>query len=142
MTPYRHPLRVLLHGIPKSVYYVLLATVLTWILVGLKKLEPILYPVITDFVVEETKVVGDHLLVRGSMVKNRECQFEDVIAYSNKSIVSLEFTETKVDVSRIKGVQNWGWWAVYPPVKTITVYARHRCSTGIVTTKLFEGKVP
>ena len=142
MTPYTHPLRVLLHGIPKSVYYVLLATVLTWILVGLKKVEPIIYPVITDFVVEENKIMDDLLLVRGSMIKARDCQFEDVIAYSNGSIVSLEFTETKVDVSRIKGVQNWGWWVVYPLVKSITVYARHRCSTGTVTTKLFEGKVP
>ena len=142
MTLYKHPLRVLFYGIPKSVYYVLLITVLTWILVGLKKLEPIIYPVITDFVVEETKLINDHLFVRGAMVKNRQCDFKDVIAYSEGSIVSLEFTETKSDISRIKGIQNWGWWKVYPPVKNIVVYARHSCSTGTVVTKLFEGKVP
>jgi len=114
---------------------------MVWGWLGFKQIEPDFLPVVTDFVVDSVEVVDDGQRLSGSMNKVRDCEFIQLIAYSGDNLVAVGFSETPVPVSRVEGVQSWGWWVITPPIMALTLYARHNCATGRVTTKLFEGEL-
>lgn len=125
--------------LPKSVRWAFSVGVAVWATVWLKTVEPELFPVITDFKVENVAQTDTGTSIEGTMFKARGCEFKEVVAYSGSYLVDLQFTETTEIVSRIEGQQAWGIWMIVPPVKELTLYARHRCMTGMVETKLFDG---
>lgn len=126
--------------IPISIKYGLFFAAVTWLIVGLKSIEPTLFPVITDFEIEQYQHKDTGTEIQGTMFKARDCEFKEVVAYSGEYLVDVKFTETTEIVSRVEGHQAWGVWFIIPPVKQLALYARHDCAvTGKVTTKLFEG---
>lgn len=125
--------------LPKSVQWSLSIAVAVWLTVWLKTAEPELFPVIEDFKIEQVEQLDIGTSIEGTMFKARGCEFKEVVAYSGKYLVNVEFSETTKIVSRIEGQQAWGVWILTPPVKELTLYARHQCVTGTVQTKLFEG---
>ena len=128
-----------LNFLPKSVQWTLLIAAVVWITIWLKKIEPSLFPVISDFKIETVTQHPEGTALEGTMIKTRGCEFKEVVAYSGPYLVDVQFTETTKIVSRIEGRQAWGIWMIIPPVKELTLYARHNCATGVVETKLFEG---
>lgn len=133
--------KYLLYGAPKHIFIGLGIAAFVWAWVAFKAMEPSIYPVVSDFTIDEVKIEDSQQRIMGMMTKNRDCTFVEVIAYSGDHLVSLGFTETPVPVSRVEGRQAWGWWLITPPVKTVTLYSRHECATGEVTTKLWEGSL-
>lgn len=125
--------------LPKSVQWALSVGVAVWLTVWLKTMEPELFPVITDFKIENVEQLDSGTAIEGTMLKSRGCEFKEVVAYSGSYLVDVQFSETTKIVSRIEGQQAWGVWLIVPKVKELTLYARHKCMTGTVQTKLFEG---
>jgi len=124
---------------------VVIVALFIWSIAGLKQLEPIIYPVVSDFSITEVKYEKDHTLIAGRLTKERDCTFKEVIAISHDAIVSIEFQETAYHstgvVSRPVGQYDWGWWSVMPRVSELTLYSRHECDTGKVLTKLYDGEL-
>ena len=127
-------------GMPKSVFIVLSLTLSAWVYTGFKAVEPVMFPVIDDFVIEE--IVHDSVGVRmhGTFTKVRDCQFLAAIPYSNGNRVDIKAIGYKV-VSRVTGKQNWGYWLVTPDVAHLTLHFRHKCSTGLVTSLIYDGDI-
>ena len=125
--------------LPKSIQWALIVGGAVWLAVWLKTMEPELFPVIEDFEIEQVDHSDTGTSIQGTMYKARGCEFKEVVAYSGKYLINVEFSETTEIVSRIEGQQAWGVWILTPPVKELTLYARHQCVTGTVQTKLFEG---
>ena len=125
--------------LPKSIQWALIVGGAVWLAVWLKTMEPELFPVITDFKIENVEQLDNGTAIEGTMLKARGCEFKEVVAYSGNYLVDVQFTETTEIVSRIEGQQAWGVWVIVPKVKELTLYARHKCVTGTVQTKLFEG---
>lgn len=105
------------------------ATVLS-MMVAVKILEPILFPVITGFVVHEVYREGSLVTISGTMVKEREsCRFESVSAYSlfeaghDKQRIPVVFLDSDGNdaASRSAGAQRWGPWRITIPVAPRTV---------------------
>lgn len=130
---------LLLKGMPKHLYRILLLTVAVWAYTGFKSVEPTIFPVVSEFAIEFADRTPHSVSIAGTMNKVRDCRFEGIVAYSGDRLVSIEFTETQKVVSRVEGKQSWGWWVVTPPVGYITLYAEHACMTGMVRTKLYDG---
>jgi len=126
---------------PRHIKVGLVIAAIVWSWFGFKAVEPTIFPVVTDFTINETTIQGNDQLISGMMIKRRDCLFESVVAYSGDHLVGIRFTETPSPVSRIKGDQAWGIWIVTPPVIELSLYSRHECATGSVTTKLWEGKL-
>ena len=116
---------------------------LVWGWILYKTLESTINPVVENFIILNIDRVDGQLWIHGSMDKVRPCTFKSVTAYSGNALVHLEFrdTESKEVINRITGHQEWGWWIITPDVVTLRLYATHMCSTGIVTTELFNGVV-
>lgn len=116
-----------------------------WFVVGVKKAEPIIFPVVDGFEITQVDHKRTKTLIAGVLNKHRDCEFIEVVAISHNAIVSIEFQETAYNstgvVSRPVGEYDWGWWAVMPKVSELTLYSRHECWTGSVLTKLYEGKL-
>ena len=129
-----------IHQAPKHVYVGLWIAGAVWGWNLFKYLEPSLFPVVTGFVIEEVQKVDGQQQIAGRMYKQRNCDFTEVVAYNGKGdLVDIEFLDVKQVVSRVEGVQGWGWWAIIPAVNKLALYSNHNCATGKVTTKLFEG---
>lgn len=131
---YRHPVNM-----PASIKYALIMASVVWSIVGFKHYEATLFPVIEQFSVLEVEQTQEGTQLSGEMLKVRSCDFKEVVAYSGRHLVDVRFTETTKIVSRLEGYQAWGVWMIVPPVKELTLYVRHQCATGTVTTKLFDG---
>ena len=125
---------------PRHIYYGLAIGAVIWAWNIFKYVEPKLFPVVTGFVIEEVKLENGEQRIAGQMFKERNCDFVEVVAYdANNNLVDIKFLDVRNVVSRIEGMQAWGWWMVTPPVETLKLYVNHQCATGKVTTKLFEG---
>lgn len=110
-----------------------------------KEVETYVWPVVSDFQIDEVQHEKGRTLLGGQLSKSRACEFLDLIAVSGSRIVSIEFQETAYNstgvVSRPVGFYDWGFWAVIPRVSQLTLYSEHQCSTGLVTTKLWDGEL-
>ena len=133
-------LRLFFTGMPKSVCIVLSVTLSTWAYSGFKAVEPVVFPVIDDFVIDDIIHEADGVRMHGTFTKVRDCQFIEAIPYSNGNRVDLRAVGYKV-VSRVTGTQNWGYWLVTPHVGYLTLHFRHRCNTGLVTTLIYDGSI-
>ena len=105
------------------------ATVLS-MMVAVKIVEPIFFPVITGFVVHEVYRDGNFVTISGTMIKEREsCRFESVSAYSlfeaghAKQRIPIVFLDNDGNdaASRSPGAQKWGPWRITIPVSPKTV---------------------
>ena len=125
---------------PRHIYYGLAIGAALWGWNLFKYVEPKLFPVVTGFVIEEVKLENGEQRIAGQMFKERNCDFVELVAYNGEGdLVDIKFLDVKNVVSRVEGAQGWGWWAVIPAVRKLTLYSNHNCATGKVTTKLFEG---
>lgn len=129
----------LIFDAPKHIKIGVLIALLIWSWIGFKQIESIIFPVVVNFQIEQVMVEDRDQMIAGTMNKVRDCRFQEIVAYSGDHLIGVSFTETPAPVSRIEGRQAWGWWVITPPVKRLTLYARHQCATGDVMTKLFEG---
>lgn len=125
--------------LPASIRWALVFSSVVWSIIGFKHYEPTFFPVIENFTVLDVQQLEEGTALSGEMLKARDCRFKEVVAYSGRHLVDVRFTETSKIVSRLEGYQSWGVWLIVPPVREITLYARHDCVTGTVTTKLFDG---
>lgn len=132
---------MLAHVTPMTRLGVQLA-VIFWSAWGFKYMEPVFFPVVTDFKITHATFDDDSVHIAGTMKKIRDCQFVEVVAYSNQHLVNIKFTETSNTVSRIQGNQAWDWWELTPAVNRLKLYALHECWSGKITTPLFEGELP
>ena len=125
----------------------ILIAALIWSFWLFKKVEPFVFPVVSDFKLTEVdqQPQQGRTLIAGQLTKERDCTFNEVIAVSNDRVVSVIFQETAYNsqgaVSRPVGSYDWGWWAILPAVTYLELYSRHECMTGEVLTKLYEGKL-
>ena len=133
--------KFLVYGAPKHIFWGLGIAAALWAWAGFKGIEPLIFPVVSEFTIDKVEEADGKQSISGMMVKNRNCHFLEVVAYSEDRLVALQFTETPAPVSRVKGKQAWGVWLLLPPVKQLTLYSRHDCETGEVTTKLWEGEL-
>lgn len=108
-----------------------------------KKIEPAIFPVIEDFKIVVAKDLGDKVAISGTMDKVRDCEFIEVVGYSGEEHVAVVFNKYPGApvVSRLVRKQTYGPWLLIPKVPEIELYAHHICSTGKVTTKLFQGAI-
>ena len=111
---------------------------------GFKRIEPSIFPVVTGFEITSTQSEdGGKLLISGTFNKVRSCEFMGVIAYSGSQFVSITFAAAQGSqtASRLTGRQTYGPWTLVPEVNQIELYSRHKCATGQVVTKLFDGAI-
>lgn len=124
--------------------HVLLGFVLglfAWGSILFKSFEVDLYPVIKNFQITEVRRSSDEVMIYGTMEKVRDCEFKGLIVYSGGAIIDIRESRIGADVSRVRGAQDWGWWIITPAVTELTLYVRHKCSTGDVLTKLYDGVI-
>lgn len=94
-----------------------------------KLLEPIFFPVVSGFLVHDIYHSGQLVTISGTMVKERNCRFESVTAYSlfgnglEKQRVPVVFLDGQGDdtATRASGAQKWGPWRITIPVAPQTV---------------------
>jgi hypothetical protein len=124
--------------------YALYVAILSGAWLSFKYTEPTVFPVVTEFSIEEVQDVADNTLrIKGSFNKVRDCRFIEVIGYSgdiNVAVVFERFTKTPT-VSRLVREQKYGPWLLIPKVSELELYSRHSCVTGEVLTKLFDGAI-
>jgi len=127
----------------KASRYALYFTMVVAVWAAGKQLEPVVFPVVKNFHITEVISEGDNLWIAGEFNKVRGCEFVDVVGYSGKQHVTVVFDEHPEApvVTRIRGYQTFGPWLLVPKVSRLSLYAHHRCTTGLVTTKLFDGVV-
>ena len=138
---FKELVRAFMRDLSPVVKAVGLLIILTWAFYGYKQVEGMVHPVVTDFVIDEVKETDEGKHIAGSMNKRRDCHFEEVVAYSGRRLVDVDFDDVKHVVSRVEGSQAWGFWIVVPSVDKLTLYSRHTCLTGSVLTKLFDGEI-
>lgn len=122
----------------------LVSVVVMYSWIGLKYVEPRLFPVVTDFEIQYINTRDNTLFISGVMTKSRDCKFDSVTIYDNAlrppKLLDVRFLDTpSATTSRDEGFQAWGVWAVTPESRNIIITARHECSTGTVKTVLFDG---
>lgn len=103
-----------------------------------KQLEPRLFPVVKNFTIETAVDNLSSVSIYGRFDKVRDCEFIGVIAYSGNTHISVVFPPYPV-VSRLPREQTYGPWMLIPKTSHLELYSHHRCTTGIVRTKMFEG---
>ena len=135
--------RLLKKDLPHHVVLGIDIAILIWAWIGFKWLEPVVWPVVTDFEVTLVDRQKDRVRIAGTMDKQRDdCAFDDLVIYSKGALVGYTFDETPNEThTRVEGDQSWGWWTLLPPVREIEIYVRHECATGAVTTQLFRGEI-
>lgn len=121
--------------------YALYVAVLSGIWGALKHLEPAVWPVIDEFEITHARAVGsDQIEISGTFNKARDCELVTVLGYSDKTLIHVKFNGDAI-VSRIPRLQYYGPWKLSPKASQVELYARHRCTTGEVLTKLFDGAI-
>ena len=99
---------------------------------GFKQVDTAYFPVITEFKVTDTSVRGNLMLASGTMVKSRDCELLQVIAYNAKrETIPITFVENPADASATRevGFQLWGPIG-FPRITPgmVTLYSRHQCN--------------
>ena len=133
--------KLFMHDMPVMVQAVLYISLITWGWFGYKQVEGVINPVVKNFSIEQVIQEDEGTRIAGSMNKVRDCNFDEIVAYSDDRLVDIKFVDVRNVVSRVEGTQAWGWWLVIPPVDSLKLYARHTCSTGRVLTKLYDGEI-
>ncbi len=136
--------RVIRIGRNSSMVLTLLAGV--WIWHGFKSMEPDVFPVVTNFNIENLERIDGNLYISGSMNKTRECEFVSLAVYDvavrPMRVLDIEYLDTPTTVqSRIAGVQAWGVWKISPSTRNIKLVATHECATGAVKSILWDGAI-
>ena len=125
--------------------WIALAFILSSLLfVVFRDFEPIIYPVVKDFRIEDSEYIGDSLIISGSFIKSRsDCVFKDVIAYNGRRFIGITFMNTpdRKTVNRLPGSQTYGPWRLRPATDYISIYSTHDCITGTVITLLYSDEV-
>lgn len=103
--------------------------------------ESSLNPVVVDFDITKAEERGDSLYISGLFRKRRDCDFLDVVAYSGRRFVSVEFMEAKHTVNRRPRLQTFGPWKLTPKTRHIQLFSTHRCLTGLVVTELYNASI-
>lgn len=132
--------RVLLH----KTLLLLLAFVCVYGTILFNKYEPTLWPVVKDFTITRAWVTSNAVYIRGTMDKERNCEFIGASAYDMSGnipeLIQMTFMETpNGDVSRLLGIQKFGPWEIIPRTGTLKLVVEHQCNTGRVFTTLFNG---
>lgn len=108
---------------------------------GFKHFESSVLPVIKGFEITHARMVSDNYVeISGVFTKARGCDFESVFGYSGKKLIRVSFNGHTA-ITRLPRKQRYGPWMLAPQTSQIELYARHHCSTGTVTTKLFDGAI-
>lgn len=88
-------------------------------------------PVVTNFNITNQVVIPTGVMIEGTMEKQRDCEFQEVLAYANKRPVQVRFLdkdESSPSYTRAVRVQLWGPWEINSgTARTVTIYARHSC---------------
>ena len=128
----------------KFTRYALYVAIVSALWAGFKKFEPAVFPVVKGFEITSAKnEAGGKLRISGAFDKVRPCEFVEVIGYSGSQFVSIAFAGlpgAQVP-SRLTGRQTYGPWVLVPEVNQLELYSRHKCATGQVVTKLFNGAI-
>lgn len=124
----------------------LFVVILIWGWIAFKKAETILFPVVSGFEIHATHKTNGSLYISGVMKKERECTFKYLSIYDRAvnpiRLLEIEFLDTpKHSTTREAGFQAWGEWKITPQSKNILVTVTHKCSTGTVKTRLFDGVI-
>lgn len=97
-----------------------------------KQVDTRYFPVITEFKVIETKIEGNLMLVSGTLVKSRDCELIQVVAYNaRRGVIPITFVVNpdEIKVTREVGFQLWG--PIGLPRRSpglVTLYSRHQCN--------------
>jgi len=124
--------------------YALYIAIASALWAGFKRFEPVLFPVVTGFEITSAQSEsGGKLRISGTFDKVRPCEFLEVIGYSGSQFVSIAFSAlpNAQIPSRLTGRQTYGPWVLVPEVDQLELYSRHKCATGQVVTKLFNGAI-
>ena len=88
------------------------------------------FPVVRDFRVLTQVVTPEGMLIEGTMNKQRDCRFVEVVAMLDEipsQVVFLDTRERPV-FSRPTGPQKWGpWLVIADPKQGVVLHARHVC---------------
>lgn len=103
--------------------------VVMFAVVATKMLEPVLFPVVSSFLVHDIYHKDQLVTISGTMIKERNCRFESVTAYSlfgngaEKQRIPVVFLDGQGDdaATRASGAQRWGPWRITIPVSPQTV---------------------
>ena len=107
-----------------------------------KNFEPVIFPVVDGFEIHDAYISGESLYISGTFDKRRQCEFNDVVAYSGKKFIKVEFLEDQGEtVNRLTRLQTYGPWRLTPKAMRLQIYASHTCGTGDVITTLFDDTV-
>lgn len=101
-------------------------------------LEPVLFPVVTNFNIASAQRQGQTITISGTLVKARPtCIFAGVTAQlktaDDTQHVLLKFMDNKMDdtANRPEGYQEWGPWVLGLPdgnePGTVVLTSAHRC---------------
>lgn len=111
--------------------------VLCGIWVAFKQIEPIIFPVVSDFKVTEQNEVNGSLVISGTFTKNRHCEPTALLGYDKKQFITIDFPIQKNRlINRLTGEQTYRGWTLTPISDHITLYVTHECLTGLVVTEL------
>jgi len=122
-----------------ALYFAVICAV--WI--GFKTIEPHVFPVIKDFTITKAIHVGENVAISGELNKVRACRILDIVGYSGKQYITViyqDYPEALIS-NRLVRSQTYGPWILIPNVPEVELYAQHLCTTGVVTTKLFQGAI-
>lgn len=105
-----------------------------------KKVEPYLFPVVTEFSIDQVSFSDNKLYMSGLLYRNRSCSFKSIVAYDDSTVTRKIL---RVDNQRTEHMQvgwnAWGPWVIRPQTKNLTILAIHECVTGLVETQVFKG---
>lgn len=112
-----------------------------------KWIDSNVYPVVSQFNVQQVVKDETEVILYGSMWKNRDCRYLNMTAYykdrmaEESSPVHIWFPES-VTGTRASIFQTWGPWVVDLPAHadgSLSLYVNHRCHTlWDTSTKLIE----
>ena len=121
------------------------------------RIESTVYPIVPEFIVDESWKIDDRYFIKGHMVKTRpECEPTTVSVWAGGGVtdplaklISVDFRPDPYHNgdglrSRPAGAQAWGPWEIFPPEEPIgpiiTITSRHRCHVlWQVPSKIFTG---
>jgi hypothetical protein len=102
------------------------------------------FPVLNPFIVSKYDYKNNEVVIRGWLVKQRDCQLEGITAYvhtdnfANLAIpVDTSGPEYLLDYSRPPGEYEWGPWSIKVPTNanSIELHSTHSCHVFWKTTR-------
>ena len=121
-----------------KIYWALFPFALAILIVsGFKIAEPYIFPVVSDFRVNQVIKTDGYIVIRGQTVKNRECILNNITAVgildgSNlKPKLKLTFTKHDEFNTAGNGTKVWGPWEIkvtnYNNLQNVELYSNHSC---------------